>query len=277
MNDNPGEDQFQNPPGFFYVALTEAIADNDEDLMDEDVMDEDMMALEEATLQDDSSSPTEIPDHDADDIAREREHLAIYANIRVAMLQGQLARARAEVNRLEGPLTLDDVMPVLELYGQLIGIVCPQDDFDREKWVRYREQCLGLQRRFFEKKEVYCLIQAKCEKMRERCGDLNDKCVAICEYYDKFQERINGLFEEDKEEDEDEELYDMMRGKMGANEQRMEGLLEEGTNLMQTIEAYMLLAYKLERKALYNIYQLRRFEGVLDDILRSFDYWFGEL
>ncbi|KAJ4854199.1 uncharacterized protein T069G_11178 [Trichoderma breve] len=276
MNDNPHEDQFHNPPGFFYVAITEAIADNDEDMMDADLTDEDLMALEEATLQDDSSS-TEILDHDADDIAREREHLEIYANIRAAMLEDQLERARSEVKRLNRPLTLDDVMPVLELYRQFIRIVCPQDDFDREKWVRYREQCLGLQRRFLEKKEVYQLIQAKCETMREKCGSLLEKCVAICEYYDKFQERINSLFEEDKKEDEDEELYDMMRGKMGANEQRIEGLLNEGTNLMQTIEAYMLWAYKLERKSLYNIYQLRRFEGVLDDILRSFDYWFGEL
>lgn len=73
MNDSPPEDQFDNPPGFFYVALTEAIADNDEDMMDADLTDADLMALEEATLQDDSSSPTEILDHDTDDIARERE------------------------------------------------------------------------------------------------------------------------------------------------------------------------------------------------------------
>ncbi|PKK53048.1 hypothetical protein CI102_4139 [Trichoderma harzianum] len=272
MNDNPGEDQFQNPPGFFYVALTEAIADNDEDLMDEDVMDEDMMALEEATLQDDSS--TESLDHDADDIATEREQVAIYANMRAARLEGQLERARAEVKKLNRPLTLDDVMPVLELYRQLIRIVRP-DDFDREKWIRSHERCLGLQRRLLEKGEVYRLIQGKCETMREKCGGLLEKCVAICEYYDKFQERINSLFEEDEEEDE--ELYDMMRGKMGANEQRIEGLLDEGTTLMQMIEERMLWAYKLERKSAYNIYQLRRFEGILDDILQSFDDWFGEL
>ncbi|KAL6823400.1 hypothetical protein V8C40DRAFT_35828 [Trichoderma camerunense] len=276
MNDNPGEDQFQNPPGFFHVALNEAIADNDEDLMDADVMDEDMMALEEATLQDDSSSSTESLDHDADDIVTEREQVEIYANRRAAMLEGQLERARAEVKKLTRPLTLNDVMPVLELYRQLIRIVCPQD-VDREKWIQSRERCLGLQRRLLEKGEVYSIIQAKCETMREKCGGLLEKCVAICEYYDKFQERINSLFEEDKEEDEDEELYDMMRGKMGANEQRIEGLLDEATTLMQMIEERMLWAYKLERKSAYNIYQLRRFEGILDDILQSFDDWFGEL
>lgn len=277
MNDNPGEDQFQNPPGFFHVALNEAIADNDEDLMDADVMDEDMMALELATLQDDSSSSsTESLDHDADDIATEREQVAIYANRRAAMLEGQLERARAEVKKLTRPLTLNDVMPVLELYRQLIRIVRP-DDSDREKWIRSHERCLGLQRRLLEKGEVYSIIQAKCEKMREKCGGLLEKCVAICEYYDKFQERINSLFEEDEEEEEDEELYDMMRGKMGANEQRIEGLLDEGTTLMQMIEDQMLWAYKLARKTAYNIYQLRRFEGILDDILQSFDDWFGEL
>ncbi|KAF3063016.1 hypothetical protein CFAM422_010448 [Trichoderma lentiforme] len=276
MNDNPGEDHFQHPPGFFYVALTEAIADNDEDLMDVDVMDEDMMALEEATLQDDSSS-TESLDHDADDIVTEREQVAIYANMRAAMLQGRLERARAEVKKLNRPLALDDVMPVLELYRQLIRIVRPQDDSDREKWIQSRERCLGLQRRLLEKGEVYSIIQAKCETMREKCGGLLEKCVAICEYYDKFQERINSLFEEDEEEEDDEELYDMMRGKMGANEQRIEGLLDEGTTLMQMIEDQMLWAYKLERKSAYNIYQLRRFEGILDDILQSFDDWFGEL
>ncbi|KAL7958567.1 hypothetical protein V8C34DRAFT_145188 [Trichoderma compactum] len=262
MKDNPSEDQFHNPTGF-HVALTEAIADNDED----------MMALEEATLHDGSS--TEIVNHDADDIATERQQLAAHVNMRAAMLENELERARAEVKKLNRPMTLDDAMPVLELYRQLIRIVCPPSDFDREKWVRSRERCLGLQRRFLEKGEVYRLIQMKCEEMSEKCGRLRDKCVGICEYYDKFQERINSLFAEDEEEDE--ELYDMMRGSMGANEQRLEGLLDEGTDLMQMIEEQMVWAYKLERKSAYNIHQLRCFEGILDDILRSFDYWFGGL
>ncbi|KAL6690806.1 hypothetical protein J3F84DRAFT_398086 [Trichoderma pleuroticola] len=262
MKDNPSEDQSHNPRGF-HVALTEAIADNDED----------MMALEEATLHDGSS--TEILDHDADDVAAERQQPTAHANMRVAMLETQLERARAEVKKLNRPMTLDDAMPVLELYRQLIRIVCPLNDFDREKWVRSRERCLGLQRRFLEKGEVYRLIQMKCEEMREKCGRLRDKCVSICEYYDKFQERINSLFAEDEEEDE--ELYDMMRGSMGENEQRLEGLLDEGTDLMQMVEEQMVWAYKLERKSAYNIHQLRCFERILDDILRSFDYWYGEL
>ncbi|KAL7905416.1 hypothetical protein GGI35DRAFT_137550 [Trichoderma velutinum] len=262
MKDNPSEDQFHNPPGL-HVALTRAIADNDED----------MMALEEATLQDGSS--TEMLDHGADDVATERQQLAIHASMRATMLENQLERARAEVRRLNRPMTLDDAMPVLELYRQLIRIVCPLSDFDREKWIRSRDRCLGLQRRFLEKGEGYRLIQMKCEEMRQKCGRLREKCVAICEYYDKFQERVNSLFAEDEEEDE--ELYDMMRGSMGENEQRLEGLLDEASELMQMIEDQLIWAFELERKSAYNIHQLRCFEGILDDILRSFDYWFGGL
>ncbi|EHK21390.1 uncharacterized protein TRIVIDRAFT_201973 [Trichoderma virens Gv29-8] len=266
MNENPSEDQSRNPPGL-QVALTEAITENDED----------MMALEEAAHQDGRS--TELVGHDADDDTIEGDPTTADIRLRAMMLEEQLHRARAEVQKLTRPITLEDALPVMEAYQQLVRIVCPLSDSEREKWEASRERCLKLQKRFQEKGERCRSAREQCEELRAECEGIRARCIYFSQYYDKFQEKVNSLFEEDEEEDDEEsqELYDMMRGRMGQREQEVEGFLKQAAEILQMIEDMFLWVVKLERKSEYNIHQLRRFEGILDDILRSFDYWFGGL
>ncbi|KAL7935615.1 hypothetical protein V8C35DRAFT_278629 [Trichoderma chlorosporum] len=268
MGEISGEDRLYGSSG-----LQDALAEGMEE------MDVDRMDLDGATFQD--CPTTAVVSHDADVDYLERDQMAVDANVQATMLENQLNLARAEVQRLTRRVTIEDIMPVLELYRQYIRIVCPLNGSERQKWVGSLERCLKLQTRFQEKGERCRFVQVQCGKLRKECEDIRAECLNSSRYFDKFQEKVNILFEEDGDDDEDDDdaqkVYDMMRDRMGQQEQDLEDSLSRTTEMIEMVDDMFIWVVKVETKCALHVHHLRRFEGVLDDILRSFDYWFGSV
>ncbi|KAL6859263.1 hypothetical protein J3F83DRAFT_338486 [Trichoderma novae-zelandiae] len=208
-----------------------------------------------------------------------------------AVLIRKLRHDAAELQRKTQPAGVDDLLPVIELHRKVARLVRPPNSAERHRWEQVLDT-LGKSRSAHEEiRNLDREDRGDCDKMRDECAYIRRKCIRYCKWYDKVQEQVNALFDnnendgndDDKGEDGDDEdevtskeLYDYMRGSMGEQEQQLEEILDEVTDLMRGVEDRMLWLDGQEEKTMGVIRGLGRLERMVADILFSFDCWFGE-
>ncbi|TFB06303.1 hypothetical protein CCMA1212_001522 [Trichoderma ghanense] len=186
------------------------------------------------------------------------------------------------------PASIDDLLPVIELHRRVARLVRPPNSAERHKWEQVLDT-LGRSRSAHE--EIRSLDRqdrVDCEEMMDECAYIRRKCIRYCKWYDKVQEQVNALFDDDgddqcKEDENDEEeeevmsaeLYDFVVGSMGEQEQQLEEILDEVTDVMQGIDDRVAWLDGQEERTMGIIRGLSRMERMVVDILFSFDCWFG--
>ncbi|PTB65220.1 hypothetical protein BBK36DRAFT_1142214 [Trichoderma citrinoviride] len=209
-----------------------------------------------------------------------------------AILVRKLRHDAAELANRPQPAGIDDLLPVIELHRKVARLVRPDNSAGRHKWEQVLDT-LGRSRSAHEEiRNLDREDREDCEKMRDECANIRRKCVRYCKWYDKVQEQVNALFDDDDddkndkgegegEDDEDEdiastELYDFVRGSMGEQEQQLEEILDEVTDVLQGIDDRVAWLDGQEERSMGVIRGLSRLERMVVDILFSYDCWFGE-
>ncbi|ETS03850.1 hypothetical protein M419DRAFT_33876 [Trichoderma reesei RUT C-30] len=208
-----------------------------------------------------------------------------------AILVRKLRHDAAELANRPSPASIADLLPVIELHRRVARLVRPPSSAERHKWEQVLDT-LGRSRSAHEEiRNLDREDRVDCEKMRDECAYIRRKCIRYCKWYDKVQEQVNALFDDDDgdgdgddkgevEEEEEEvtaaELYDFLVGSMGEQEQQLEEILDEVIAVMQGIDDRMAWLEGQEERTMGIIRGLSRMERMVVDILFSFDCWFGE-
>ncbi|KAH0499560.1 hypothetical protein TgHK011_006744 [Trichoderma gracile] len=211
-----------------------------------------------------------------------------------AILVRKLRHDAAELANRSSPASIEDLLPVIELHRRVVRLVRPPSSAERHKWEQVLDT-LGRSRSAHEEiRNLDREDRVDCERMKDECAYIRRKCIRYCKWYDKVQEQVNALFdnddedderddkgedqgdEEDKEEVTSAELYDFVVGSMGEQEQQLEEVLDEVIDVMQGIDDRVAWLEGQEERTMGIIRGLSRMERMVVDILFSFDCWFGE-
>ncbi|KAL7818001.1 hypothetical protein V8C44DRAFT_209941 [Trichoderma aethiopicum] len=206
------------------------------------------------------------------------------------ILVRKLQHDAAALQNRSSPASIEELLPVMELHRRVARLVRPSSSAERHRWESVLDT-LGRSRIAHEEiRNLDREDRADCERMKDECAYIRRKCVRYCRWYDKVQEQVNALFDDDdkgegekdddEEEEEDEvtsaELYDFVVGSMGEQEQQLEEMLDEVIAVMQGIDDRVAWLEGQEERTMGIIRGLSRMERMVVDILFSFDCWFGE-
>lgn len=242
---------------------------------------------ENRTNTNEAQPQTLLPTHQT--TAHQTDGEAALARQAVILVQ-KLQHDAAELQDRSSPASIEDLLPVMELHRRVARLVRPASSAERHRWESVLDT-LGRSRSAHEEiRKLDREDRADCERMKDECAYIRRKCVRYCKWYDKVQEQVNALFDDDDDDkgeggkgDEEEEgevtsaeLYDFVVGSMGEQEQQLEEMLDEVIAVMQGIDDRVAWLQGQEERTMGIIRGLSRMERMVVDILFSFDCWFGE-